>query len=1099
MRRTITYLLVWLAFLCASVANAQIVTPGGGGKWDNPTFTGLVNIIDGSLAFNGVPIGGVCPNGQYVNQMSSTGVLSCAIPAGGGGGGGNAILSNTPPPTPTNGMFWWDTVGAQLYVWTGSAWVIAVNLVGGGGGGGGGLPMDSPHFTGTMQGPTLNLTNTLTFNGTPLGGTCPAGEFVYTISSTGVPSCNATISGGVPDIGSTPPSGPTVGQLWYDTSSSPNVLKVWDGTKWDIVSNITNNNSGPTPPAGPTVGQLWYDTSASPPILRVWDGTAWAEAHGLSGGPWLPLAGGTLTGPLSVAGNVTLTGANNYVSANSVFASTSISTPYVVYQSAGGPAWLQIPGAAQALNFTSYSDGLIKLSLNTDGRLTLGANGTGNLDAVTVQQLNAAITTLNAAITSAISSALSTPTLTNPTLTGTITMPDGSTWTSTGITMPPTSKIQIGIVDITGTSPALTFNGIAIGGNCPADQYVNSISSKGVPSCGTPTGTGGGGSGQYAPLNNVAGGQNNYAPLSNAALTGTFTVNGQSFLTVGNPTFTGTLSGPTAHISTLTVPNSATFGIAPNTCGFDSYGNLNCVGGLRAASLAFPVGYTTTVQNNAISYGQVQSMIATAMPSGGPWTPLNTHAGITAPASPVNGQLWFDTRSDQGLKAWDGKDWDLVSHAGRWLPKNNPVYTGLMEGPKLKLGTSVPTLGTSQLLGMRYDANQSANFFIINGNANSNASSGLLFYNNASVGNAYTTYGAIQLNSTSAGGTGPNRFVLTSTTPNGIESYNSVVGAPFIWATGPSATQRNIMQVATRDPIFGTVLDLMEGTATPTMGTQIHLENNTQGVEYELLWINDNQNPDGIGGGTDLILNDGASGWNMIGVDTTNPDAGIGGWSNAGWWQFYKNPGHAIGGLSFEGSLGVGTWTDQVQGGPALGAVYTAYGKTFAPWGWGIASISNAMLSANGNWIADNWAHALINISDYNINFYSHASTTPWVQFNNWTLDGGINHTGWFVNHLQNNQNDAPPGIYCGDLAAGSRDTFGQAVAWPQCSSITLYFRQAYTGNSVCTASGNGQPWIWMPYNQGPTSVSFQCYVPWTGTGCSGSQWVQWHCAGMGG
>lgn len=33
-----------------------------------------------------------------------------------------------------------------------------------------------------------------------------------------------------------------------------------------------------TPPANPAVGQRWRDTSLTPPVLRIWDGSAWAVA-----------------------------------------------------------------------------------------------------------------------------------------------------------------------------------------------------------------------------------------------------------------------------------------------------------------------------------------------------------------------------------------------------------------------------------------------------------------------------------------------------------------------------------------------------------------------------------------------------------------------------------------------------------------------------------------------------------------------------------------------------------------------------------------------------------------------------------------------------
>lgn len=48
-----------------------------------------------------------------------------------------------------------------------------------------------------------------------------------------------------------------------------------------------------TPPAIPRVGQLWYDTSTNPPTMRVYDGTVWVVLNlggGGGGGVALPAA-----------------------------------------------------------------------------------------------------------------------------------------------------------------------------------------------------------------------------------------------------------------------------------------------------------------------------------------------------------------------------------------------------------------------------------------------------------------------------------------------------------------------------------------------------------------------------------------------------------------------------------------------------------------------------------------------------------------------------------------------------------------------------------------------------------------------------------------
>ncbi|WP_052659582.1 phage tail spike protein [Bacillus alveayuensis] len=125
--------------------------------------------------------------------------------------------------------------------------------------------------------------------------------------------------------GSTAPLNPAVGDLWIDTSVTPNLLKRWTGSTWqklapttaaeigavdvntyntkvqqlsnDIAAKadatwvngqlqlkenvITKSN---TAPANPTTGQLWLDTSTTPNVLKRWTGSAWVKATPTSAG-----------------------------------------------------------------------------------------------------------------------------------------------------------------------------------------------------------------------------------------------------------------------------------------------------------------------------------------------------------------------------------------------------------------------------------------------------------------------------------------------------------------------------------------------------------------------------------------------------------------------------------------------------------------------------------------------------------------------------------------------------------------------------------------------------------------------------------------------
>lgn len=83
-------------------------------------------------------------------------------------------------------------------------------------------------------------------------------------------------------------------------------LKVTDGTVVKIGPvAITNNgippNSSPLGLAGNGVGELWFDASSSPGVLKIYDGTTWVSA-GIGG------LDPTVNSNLQVLGNINLSG-----------------------------------------------------------------------------------------------------------------------------------------------------------------------------------------------------------------------------------------------------------------------------------------------------------------------------------------------------------------------------------------------------------------------------------------------------------------------------------------------------------------------------------------------------------------------------------------------------------------------------------------------------------------------------------------------------------------------------------------------------------------------------------------------------------------------
>ena len=74
----------------------------------------------------------------------------------------------------------------------------------------------------------------------------------------------------------TAPATPTTGQVWVDSSQTPNVINVWNGASW--IPQTGSTVSGTTAPTSPATGQIWVDTNTTPNVVKIWDGTAWVVA-----------------------------------------------------------------------------------------------------------------------------------------------------------------------------------------------------------------------------------------------------------------------------------------------------------------------------------------------------------------------------------------------------------------------------------------------------------------------------------------------------------------------------------------------------------------------------------------------------------------------------------------------------------------------------------------------------------------------------------------------------------------------------------------------------------------------------------------------------
>ena len=128
-------------------------------------------------------------------------------------------------------------------------------------------------------------------------------------------------------VGTSAPSTPYNGQLWVDTQTNPPILKVYNGASFTTISFLPGASIGTSPgstaPSSPVLGQLWLDTSQTPDELKVYDGAAFVRVDPLgitdtaaaakylqittAASTYLTLAGGTLTGNLTLTGNPTTT------------------------------------------------------------------------------------------------------------------------------------------------------------------------------------------------------------------------------------------------------------------------------------------------------------------------------------------------------------------------------------------------------------------------------------------------------------------------------------------------------------------------------------------------------------------------------------------------------------------------------------------------------------------------------------------------------------------------------------------------------------------------------------------------------------------------
>lgn len=242
--------------------------------------------------------------------------------------------------------------------------------------------------------------------------------------------------------GTTSPSNPITGQLWWDTTNS--ILKVWSGSSWKISTGATAAPfSAPPGDLSALGGDLWFDTTNQQ--LKIYSGSAWVTVG--------PQATSLLqtTGPFSATITDTSSGVHKVIQIQfngvtyAMFAyenftttipgfttikaglnfSTTVSPSWVVSNQDVNPTIntvVQRDGSG-AIQATGVTAGTVNATTITASSVINGTfNGNLTASSASINTLSATTVTASQIIgTSALTGVLNTPAQTNITSVGTLT------------------------------------------------------------------------------------------------------------------------------------------------------------------------------------------------------------------------------------------------------------------------------------------------------------------------------------------------------------------------------------------------------------------------------------------------------------------------------------------------------------------------------------------------------------------------------------------------------------------------------------------------------------------------------------------------------
>ena len=313
--------------------------------WNGSAWVASGIILDGSLIVtNSITAAKINSNGLSIKDAYGNIILAAGSALDFSNVGGstkpadNATNSNIYRQTaaPTGGAYtvndlWVDTDSNPTTVsyWSGSAWVVS-----------------STYTTNTNQ-----LTD-----GSNLGGTS-----AWTgVSGTGKPVDNATKNtiyrqAAIPTGGTY-----TVGDLWFDTDSSPALLYNWSGSAWVVVANNVTNTNQVTDGAGLGTTSTWSGVSGTgKPANNATVGAYLGDSTG-AGGNVTGKIGGVYIADLTVD---TLHIKNNAVSYNYWSpSSTASSITYTTHGTSAYPTNIMITAKCGVLAAVSRV-----IYLNIDG------------------------------------------------------------------------------------------------------------------------------------------------------------------------------------------------------------------------------------------------------------------------------------------------------------------------------------------------------------------------------------------------------------------------------------------------------------------------------------------------------------------------------------------------------------------------------------------------------------------------------------------------------------------------------------------------------------------------------------------------------------